>query len=164
MSCPCDQPTTPSVLAIQAGLDDLPRQLFTFAELKRAMLDRAALQSALADWRARASDDYGVLWLELWAYVGELLSLYDKAIADESYVRTAKLRPSLRRLLELLGYVPRPAVAATVELAVLADGSAPVTLPVGTGFRSGGFGSEPPQVFEQGIRQIIAGAALAAGA
>src|SRR5213078_8813 len=131
-----------------AGLSDLPRQQFVFAELRRAMLDRAKNQPAFAEWRARAKDDYGVMWLELWAYVGELLSLYDKAISDESYVRTAKLRPSLRRLLESLGYVPRPAVAASVELAVIADGKQPVALPIGTGFRSGAFAGHPPQVFE----------------
>lgn len=148
MTCPCDETSWPPPLVIPAGLSDLPRQRFVFAELRRAMLDRAKHQAALAEWRARAKDDYGVMWLELWAYVGELLSLYDKAIADESYVRTAKLRPSLRRLLESLGYVPTPAVAASVELAVIADGKQPVELPIGTGFRSGAFDGNPPQVFE----------------
>lgn len=148
MTCPCDETIWPPPMVIPAGLSDLPRQQFVFAELRRAMLDRAKDQPALAEWRARAKDDYGVMWLELWAYVGELLSLYDKAIADESYVRTAKLRPSLRRLLESLGYVPRPAVAASVELAVIADGKQPVELPIGTGFRSGAFDGNPPQVFE----------------
>lgn len=148
MSCPCDDPTPDSPPDIAAGLSDLPRQLFDFAGLRTAMLDRARDHVALADWRARASDDYGVMWLELQAYVGELLSLYDKAIADESYVRTAKLRPSLRQVLGVLGYVPRPAVAATVDLAVLASGAQPVVLPTGTGFRSGAFDDQPPQVFE----------------
>lgn len=148
MICPCDETIWPPPLLIPAGLSDLPRQQFIFAELRKAMLDRAKNQPALAEWRARAKDDYGVMWLELWAYVGELLSLYDKAIADESYVRTAKLRPSLRRLLELLGYVPTPAVAASIELAVIADGKQPVELPIGTGFRSGSFDGNPPQVFE----------------
>jgi len=155
MNCPCDAPDDPTPPMIAAGLDDLPRQWSTFIELRLAMLDRARLQPALAEWSARAKDDYGVMWLELWAYIGELLSLYDKAIADESYVRTSKLRPSLRRLVELLGYVPRPAMAATVELAVRAGGRAPVTLPIGTGFRSGAFDGEPPQVFE-----LIAPAAI----
>ncbi|MBK9036236.1 MAG: hypothetical protein IPL61_34165 [Myxococcales bacterium] len=148
MTCPCDQPTAPAALDIAPGLTDLPRQLASFVELRAAMLDRARWQAALAEWRARAPDDYGVMWLEMAAYVGELLSLYDKAIADESYVRTAKLRPSLRRLLGVLGYVPRPAVAAEVELALVADGARPVTLPAGTGFRSGAFDGQPPQVFE----------------
>jgi len=155
MTCACDETNWPPPLAIPAGLSDLPRQQFVFAELRRALLDRAVHQPALAEWRARAQDDYGVMWLEMWAYVGELLSLYDKAIADESYVRTAKLRPSLRRLLESLGYVPRPAVAASVELALIADGKQPVDLPVGTGFRSGAFGGNPPQLFELVTPHVI---------
>lgn len=148
MTCPCDQRAWPPTLTIVPGLDDLPRQLVSFWDLREQMLARASQEPVLAGWSGRAVDDYGVMLLELWAYVGELLSIYDKAIADESYVRTAKLRPSLRRLVASLGYLPRPAVAATAELALLADGVKPVTVPVGTAFRSGAFGSEKPQVFE----------------
>jgi hypothetical protein len=148
MTCPCDNRSWPPTLSIVPGLDDLPRQLVAFWDLREEMLTRASQEPALAAWTGRARDDYGVMLLELWAYVGELLSIYDKAIADESYVRTAKLRPSLRRLVASLGYLPRPAVAATAELALLADGVKPVTVPVGTAFRSGAFGSEKPQVFE----------------
>lgn len=148
MTCTCDQRRWPPTLSIVAGLDDLPRQLARFWDLREEMLARAGEEPALAAWSGRAVDDYGVMLLELWAYVGELLSIYDKAIADESYVRTAKLRPSLRRLVASLGYVPRPAVAATAELALYADGVVPVTAPIGTAFRSGAFGAEKPQVFE----------------
>ena len=63
-------------------------------------------------------------------------------------MRTARLRPSLRRLLGLLGYVPRPAVASTVSLAVFADGRKSLALPVGAAFRSGAFDGQPPQLFE----------------
>ncbi|NVB76934.1 MAG: hypothetical protein HOV81_00935 [Kofleriaceae bacterium] len=148
MTCACDQRIWPPTLEIAAGLDDLPRQLVTFADLRAEMLARARFQPALGDWRGRSRDDYGVMFLELWSYVGELLAIYDKAIADESYVRTAKLRPSLRRLVASLGYVPRPAVAASAQIALLADGTRPVAVPVGAAFRSGAFGGEKPQVFE----------------
>lgn len=148
MTCRCDLRIWPPTLDIAAGLDDLPRQLVDFRDLRLAMFDRARWQPALARWGTRSSGDYGVMICELWAYVGELLSIYDKAIADESYVRTAKLRPSLRRSTALLGYVPRPAVAASAEIAILADGAKPIALPIGTGFTSGAFDGEPPQTFE----------------
>ena len=80
--------------------------------------------------------------VELWAYTGELLSIYDQAIANESYVRTAVLRPSLRTLIDLLGYRPRPATAAVVELGAIVDGNRPVTFPAGTAFRSSAFGAD----------------------
>jgi predicted phage baseplate assembly protein len=148
MTCPCDERSWPPVLHIRAGLRDLPRQLVTFAELRAEMLARARFQPALSAWRARARDDYGLMLIEAWAYVGELLSIYDKAIADESYVRTAKLRPSLTALVAVLGYRPRPAVAATAEVALLADGVRPVTVAAGTAFRSGAFADQAPQMFE----------------
>ena len=91
----------------------------------------------------------------MWAYVGDVLALYDKVIADESYVRTAKRRPSLRRLVGLLGYVPRPAVAASVRLGLLADGKLTVSVPAGTAFRSSAFDGQPPQVFEIGAKAAI---------
>ncbi len=161
MSCPCDSRSFPGVPAIPAGLADLPRQLAGFPEFRAAMLALIPQEPALAGWRARGQDDFGVMLLEMWAYVCDSLSFYDKLIADESYVRTAKLRPSLRRLVSLLGYVPRPAVAASVRLALLAEGHRALVIPVGTAFRSAAFGSEPPQVFEVDVAASIHPAANA---
>ena len=36
------------------------------------------------------------MWLEMWAYVADVLGFYDERIANESYIRTAVRRPSLR--------------------------------------------------------------------
>ena len=145
MSCPCDTPAGPAgPRAIPAGLDTIPRQPGTFADHRRALLAAASTQPALGRWRARSPEEYGALLLELWAYVLDVVGFYDEAIAHESYVGTARRAVSLRRLVGLLGYVPRPAVAASVVLAALADRPDAVLLPAGTGFRSG----EPPQVFE----------------
>lgn len=147
-NCPCDERVWPPALDIPAGLADLPRQLVDFTDLRTAMLARVRSKGPLGGWEARDRADYGVMLLELWAWVGEVLSIYDKAIADETYPRTAKLRPSLRRMMALLGYLPRPAVASTVELALIADGKRKVVVPAGTAFRSSAVGADPPQVFE----------------
>lgn len=148
MTCPCDKYVHPEALSIDAGLDSLPRQIAGFAEFRRDMLARLVDQEGLAGWRARGKDDLGVMLLEMWAYVCDVLAFYDEVIANESYLRTAKLRPSLRRLVGLLGHVPRPAVAASVLLAAIAEGRKPVQLPPGTAFRSEAFEDEAPQVFE----------------
>jgi predicted phage baseplate assembly protein len=86
--------------------------------------------------------------LEMWAYVCDVVSFYDETIANETYLRTAVLPPSVRKLVELVGYRPRPAVGARVDLAVKLDGRQPLLLPAGLAFRSAAFGAEPPQVFE----------------
>jgi hypothetical protein len=148
MTCPCDQRVFPPPLAIAAGLAHIPRQIATFPEWRNALLAALGGKPALADWRAREPNDFGIMLLEMWAYVCDSISFYDEVIAHESYLRTARLRPSLRKLVQPLGYIPRPAVTATVTLAAFADGRKPVTLPPGTAFRSAAFGANPPQVFE----------------
>ena len=140
---------------IPAGLSALPRQLAGFPEYRLAMLRDIPTYAPLAGWRAREGDDLGIMLLEMWAYVLDVLGFYDERIANESYLRTAVLRPSLRKLVELIGYQARPALAASVVLAAIADGNRPVVLPPRTGFRSDAFEGEPPQVFETEVEHTI---------
>lgn len=160
--CLCDQFVHPEPLNIGAGLDKLPRQIGTFHEFRRALLRDIKSESVeiidsnnvlvnvipLSNWRARDKDDLGIMLLEMWAYICDSLSFYDEVLANEAYLRTSFLRPNLRKLIALLGYLPRPAVGSVVELAAIADGRLQLKLPVGTAFRSGAFDGNPPQVFE----------------
>lgn len=156
--CPCDWVPFPPKPHIPAGLSTLPRQLAGFPEYRLEMLGRIrghrllddpGAGPPLADWRAREGDDPGIMLLEMWAYVLDVLGFYDERIANETYLRTAVRPASLRRLVELIGYHPRPALAARVTLALLAEeGNGPVAVPAGTAFRSAAFGDEPPHVFE----------------
>lgn len=146
--CRCDKFEHPSKLNIAAGLSSIPRQIAGFPEFRRAMLAVIRQYPALYHWIARGDDDFGIMLLEMWAYVSDVQSFYDEVIAHEAYMRTARLRPSLRKLVNLLGYVPRPAVAASVSLTTLAEGRKPVVLPEELAFRSSAFDDEAPQVFE----------------
>ncbi|MCW3475298.1 baseplate J/gp47 family protein [Limobrevibacterium gyesilva] len=146
--CPCDATQHPPPPDIPPGLASLPRQWAGFVEYRRAMLAGIPAHPALASWRARGAGDLGVMLLEMWAYVLDVVGFYDARIADESYIRTAKLPLSAQRLVRLLGYRPKPAVSAAATLALVADGADSVVLPPGTAFRSEAFGDEPPQVFE----------------
>lgn len=148
MSCPCDQKIIFTELDIAAGLDVLPRQIAGFPEFRRTMLAEIRQHAVLNDWHTRDEDDLGVMLLEMWAYVCDVLAFYDEAIANESYLRTADLRASLRKLTGLLGYIPRPAVAASVILTVIAEGRKTMCLKAGTAFRSQGFDGQAPQIFE----------------
>ncbi len=147
-NCPCDDFEHPAQLSIDAGQTELTRQVATFSEFRRAMLLNISEYGPLADWKAEKEEDLGVMLIEMWAYVCDVLSFYDGVIAHESYLRTARLRPSVRKLVDLLGYIPRPATGATVTLAALASGRQSVNLPEGTKFRSKAFDGEAPQVFE----------------
>jgi uncharacterized phage protein gp47/JayE len=147
-NCPCDAINFPPARRIPAGLARLPRQIATFPEFRAAMLASIPSQTPLANWRAREGDDFGIMLLEMWAYICDCLSFYDEVIADELYLRTATQRASLRKLVGLLGYVPRPAIAAAVNLALFAEGRQPLIVPAGVAFRSGAFPGGAPQVFE----------------
>lgn len=153
--CPCDKWIHPAKLDIPAGLVRLPRQPAGFPEYRSAMLRDLANYAPLSDWRAREGDDLGLMLIEMWAYVLDIQGFYEGQIANEAYLRTAVLRPSIRRLVELIGYQPRPALAASVVLAAITDGNKPVTLLPRTGFRSDAFDAEPPQVFETELEHTV---------
>jgi len=150
--CPCDIRIFPAALDIPAGLPSLPRQIGGFPEFRSALLARLTAAGdaypPLAAWRARDPEDLGLMLLEMWAYVCDVVAFYDQAHANESYLRTAVLPSSLRRLVGMIGYLPRPELASATNLGALVEGRAPITIPAGTAFRSAAFGSEPPQVFE----------------
>jgi len=148
MNCPCDQLIFPPPHDIPAGLKWLPLQIASFPEFRQAMLHAISTKPALRNWRARSSDDFGIMLLEMWAYVCDSTAFYREVIGNEEYLPTAQLLPSLRKLIGLLGYIPRPASGAIVDLAAFADGRQPVLLPQGTAFRSGAFPGSAPQVFE----------------
>jgi hypothetical protein len=154
MSC-CDPPNASPLETLPSGLSALPRQLRGFAEVRRDLLGALGREPGpLAGWRP-SGDDFGLMWLEMWAYVSDVLGFYDERAANETYIRTAVRRPSLRRTVELLGYTPSVGVSAKALVAALADGAVAVTLPPATGFRSGAFNGEPPQVFETAAETII---------
>jgi len=153
--CPCDELKHPAKPDIPAGLSALPRQLAGFPEYRLAMLRDIPTYAPLAGWRAREGDDLGLMLLEMWAYALDILGFYDERIANESYLRTAVLRPSLRKLVGLIGYQARPALAASVVLAAIADGNRSVVLPPRTGFRSNASDGVPPQVFETEVEHTI---------
>jgi hypothetical protein len=153
--CPCDELKHPGKPQISVGLTALPRQLAGFPEYRLAMLRDIPTHEPLDRWRARQDNDLGIMLLEMWAYVLDILSFYDERIANETYLRTALQQSSMHQLVQLIGYRPRPDLAATVVLATIAEGKQPVTLPPRTGFRSDAFDGEPPQIFETDIEQII---------
>lgn len=151
MSCACDVIVHPPPLVIAPGQSRIPRQIAGFPGFRAAMLRAASSAehaASLGSWRASGADDLGIMLLEMWAYLADILAFYDEVHAHECYLRTARLDSSVRNLVARLGYRPRPAVASQVELALFADGRTALSLPAGTAFRSTAFGDEPPQVFE----------------
>jgi hypothetical protein len=148
---PCSCP--PRAPEIAAGLDSLPRQRQMFAGVRAAVLRAARRAPALASWRAEEAD-IGLLLAEGWAYVADVLGLYDRLIADETYLQTAKRERALTRLVGLLGFRARPGSASSAAVSISASGAAAISIPV-AGFRSEPSDDDPPQVFESSTTTSI---------
>jgi hypothetical protein len=100
----------------------------------------------------RASTDPSVAMLDAWAAVGDVLTFYQERIANEGYLRTATEMRSMHELARLVGYRPRPGVAASLYLAYTIDSNTPeeVVIPRGARSQSVPGPGEAAQSFETG--------------
>lgn len=151
----CPPHPHPPVADIPAGLTRLPRQIATFAQWRRVLLSTIKSKEALSDWQADSEGDLGVMLLEYWAYILDICAFYDARFAERSFLRTAHDEMTAHEITALIGYVPRPALVSTVELALRARGADPVKILPATGFRSEAFDGEPPQMFETLVENTI---------
>lgn len=84
------------------------------------------------DWTSSDPADMGVTLLELFAYLGDLLSFYIDRMANEGFLATASQRESLLQIAALLGYIPDTVSAATVQLLFSNTTGSVVSIPAGT--------------------------------
>jgi len=157
--CVPPAPWAPGLVHNRPGLDALDWRIGTFATFRQAMLDAIAGESALAGLATRESDDYAVTLLELFAAVGDVLAFYTERIGNERYLRTARERDSLRRLVRLIGYRLRPGLAATALLAFTLDDGASTRIRRGLKVMSIPGQDERPQTFET-VEEMLADARL----
>ncbi|MFF4346166.1 putative baseplate assembly protein [Streptomyces sp. NPDC001530] len=156
-SCGCREGVespTPLPTANRPGLRRLAYRAGTHASFYGTM--RANLSATGPDGTpgplthlvTRSADDPSLALLDAWATVADVLTFYQERIANEGYLATATERRSVVELARLIGYRPRPGVAATAYLAfTMQDGTA-VTVPPGTRAQSVPGPGELPQSFE----------------
>jgi predicted phage baseplate assembly protein len=152
MTCPCDIEIFPRALTVPAALGvgafQKQRALGIFPDWRLSTLAAIGAKPELDAWRARGRHDLGLMLVEMGAYVFDVCAFYDALVAGEAFLDTAQFTGAHRRLVAVLGYVPRPAVGARAYLAAIADGQRVISLPARTAFGSGEFNGNPPQVFE----------------
>jgi predicted phage baseplate assembly protein len=141
------------VIQNRPGLSAIAYRTGTHSRFKEDMLARlsAADLPALRDLSTRSDADPSIALLDGWAAVADVVTFYQERIASEAYLRTATERRSLVELAGLIGYVPRPGVAASAHLAfTLDDAGVPEDIPVpaGTRVQSVPGPGELPQTFE----------------
>ncbi|MFJ1877757.1 putative baseplate assembly protein [Streptomyces sp. KS_5] len=149
--------TTPAATPLPTdnppGATALHARVGTHAAFLTAMT-RALAASAhpeLASLTTRDAADPALALLDAWACVGDVLTFYQERIADEGYLGTATERRSLTELGRLVGYRPRPGLAADGWLAYTLDpdpADVEVTVPAGAQVQSVPDPGQAPAVFE----------------
>jgi len=104
-----------------------------YASLVNDML--TLIPSYLPEWTDRSAGDFGIVLLELFAYVGDILNFYTDRVANEAFISTAQQRQSILNLAALLDYTPHGNVAATLPFPpglqfTIANGTGPSPTPV----------------------------------
>lgn len=104
-----------------------------FSNIQRDLLRRAQQVAPL--WTDRDPSDFGMLLVDLWAYMGDIIHYYIDRASKEAFIQTATQRESVMAFANLYDYTPnfRTSAEATVYIANI--GSASATLPANTKFR-----------------------------
>jgi hypothetical protein len=101
-----------------------------------------------AGWQEGIDGDYQTMFVELWAYLADVLTFYQERIANEAFIGTATQRDSLLRLTSLINYRPSPGAAAAGLIAFTAAKNAAVAVPAGFRVGSRAQAGKPAVVFE----------------
>ena len=95
-------------------IDYLSRDYNSF---RQAVVDLIPLK--LPEWTDRSEADFGIVLIELFAYMADILSYYQDRIANEAFLNSAQERRSIIEHLRLIGYEMAPAAAAAARLSVI---------------------------------------------
>ncbi len=147
-NCPCDTFVFPETIYNPPDLAAIRYRVGDFVTFREALLQALPGEVELANWKPTAGGDLALQLIEWWAYLGDILTFYNERIANEDYLRTAVLDQSVRRLVNLLGYRPRPGIGATATLAALVSAKLPFSVPQGFAVQSKPGPGSSPQIFE----------------
>lgn len=151
-SCADCGPASPSARPSPgSGLDALSFRIGTHGQFLQALLTRLSSSGAgpLTGLRTRDLADPTVALLDAWATLADILTFYGERVLNEGYLRTATEAFSVEALARLVGYAPRPGLAASLHLAyTLETGHEDVLIPVGSRSQSVPAPGELPQTFE----------------
>ncbi len=148
--CAGSEAMTPVAIANRPGLDAIAYRVGTHGRFLKTMLARlsSTVVPALEGLTTRQPSDFSIALLDAWAMVADVLTFYDERIANEGYLRTATERRSIIELARLVGYEPRPGVAATAYLAYMLEKDHAATLARNSRAQSVPGPGELPQTFE----------------
>jgi hypothetical protein len=116
-----------------ADINYIPQVDYTskdYVSIREDML--AQITDVFPTWTSRDPADFGIVLIELFAYMGDIINYYIDRSANEAFMTTASQRDSVLYLARLLGYNPTTVVAATVTLKFFNTNATTKTIPAGT--------------------------------
>ena len=122
------------------------------------------LQDAFPQWNALSAEnqgeqDFGVTFVEMFSYLGDILGFYQNARANEAFLRTAQLPGSLLALCKLIDYRIGPGASAESLQAFFCKDGTSGTIPAGFQIKTRPQPGQPPLVFETSA-DLLASSAL----
>lgn len=146
--CPCEEVVHPKVIRNPPGLSRVDYRAGDYVSFRQALLSAGRDETALERWRPTAAGDLALQLVEWWAYLADILTFYNERAIQEVLLRTAELPEDVRRIIRLLGYRPRPGIAATGVVAAIPEVARLLTLPRGLAIQGTTPPGDPEQVFE----------------
>lgn len=83
-------------------------------------------------WDANDPSDFGVVLLESFAYMGDIMSYYIDRAANETSIDTAVQKSTIYNIAQIYGYRPSGPTPATVSLTFTNNSGETISLPIGT--------------------------------
>ena len=108
-----------------------------YTSIRNDLLNRASV--IFPEWTSRDSSDFGMLFVDLVSYMGDILHYYVDQAARESFLETATRRSSLLAIASLLDYIPHGRTSAQTTITLNATNSlatdvSPILIPANTKF------------------------------
>ena len=106
-----------------------------YAGIKADLL--SLIPNYLPEWTSRESSDFGIVMIELFSYMGDILNFYIDRSANEAFISTASQKENVMQLSSLLSYKPTEATPSTVTLTFQNSTASPIVVPKGTKVATG---------------------------
>jgi hypothetical protein len=119
-----------------------------YASFRQALI--SLIPAKLPEWTSQSEADFGIVLIELFSYVADILSYYQDRIANEAFLGTAQERRSAIQHLRLIGYEMAPAAPASALVNVVVGNTVNDTVQIRPGdqFATASTPDRPSMVFE----------------
>jgi uncharacterized phage protein gp47/JayE len=91
------------------------------------------IPAKLPEWSDLSEADFGVVLIEMFSYMADILSYYQDRIANEAFLSTAQQRRSVIEHLRLIGYEMAPAAPASAAISIIVGNNQNQTIEIRQG-------------------------------